>query len=369
MIPGWNGVCTTCLKFGGKASSHEFEGPSAAFTDIAKAEGLGDYCHWVDDLMSAQAPIPNVTPFTYAYSTDDVVKLGKELGITFPANKIQPFAAQTRYVGFDWFWDLKEVRIPEEKRKSVLELVTTCTTVGRISLDDLHSLCGKLAHLSMVVPEGRSMTRALWSRLAKMVKSCRSGKITWAWGPAQIADLAWWGNTLKVPNVGMNLCTEPSPDDCISLYCDASTSWGIGIVINNRFDRFKLRPGWDVCPSGTRRIGWAEFAAVEVLIHCLKSFLGKDKFKNRHFLLYSDNQTVIGGWLKRSSKNVEQNAVLNRVLRVLLKNQSFLTIRYVESSKNPADGPSRGLDLPGSTRTRFSPLPKELSELMTRDGP
>jgi hypothetical protein len=164
----------------------------------------------------------------------------------------------------------------------------------------------------------------------------------------------------------MKLCTQPNPDDSISLYCDASTSWGIGITISDRYDRFRLLPDWD--SAGSRSIGWAEFAALEILICSLRGYLGSKAFGNRHFLAYSDNKGVVGAWLKRSSKNVEQNAILNRVLRLLLKNRSFLSIRYVESAKNPADRPSRGLDLPNSTRTRFGHFPKELSNVLTRDA-
>ena len=357
----------TCLKFGGKAAPHEFDGPSSAFTDIATAEGLGVYLHWVDDVLVAQTPINNAPPYSYAFSTDQIVNLGRELGITFPPDKISPFAPQTKYIGFDWFWDLKEVRIPEEKRRIMLDRLVAALQADRISLADLRSLCGKLSHLSMVVPEGRSKTRALWDRLTKMEAACKSSKNSWAWAPSQIQDLEWWQSTLSSPDVGMTLCTQPTPDESIGLYCDASTSWGIGITIGNRFDRFKLLPDWN--STENRSIGWAEFVALEVLICSLRGYLGLEAFRNRHFLAYSDNKGVVGAWLKRSSRNVEQNTILNRILRLLLKNQSFLSIRYVESAKNPADAPSRGLDLPGSTRTRFGYFPRELSTLLARDLP
>jgi hypothetical protein len=268
------------LKFGGKSPSHEFEGPSSAFTDVATAKGLGDFIHWVDNDEACQEPTNNSPPYTYAFSTDDIIVLGKELGITFPPEKVSPFSFQSKYFGFIWHWDLKEVRIPEDKRVAVQEALVIAKELPKVSLATLHSLCGKLSHFSMVVPEGRSRMRGLWQRLAKMEAACKSPNTSWSWSPSQTHDLDWWESTLASPNVGMKLCTHPTPDKSLPLFCEASTSWGIGIVIGNRFDRFKLLPGWDSPSSGSRSIGWAEFAAVELLISSLQAYLGSERFKD-----------------------------------------------------------------------------------------
>jgi hypothetical protein len=139
-----------------------------------------------------------------------------------------------------------------------------------------------------------------------MEAACKSPDTRWNWGSSQIQDLDWWESILSSPNVGMKLCTHPIPDEYLRLFCDASTSWGIGIVIDNRFDRFKLLPGWNSPTSGNKSIGWAEFAAVELLVFSLRAYLGPERFKDRHFLVYSDNQGVVGAWLKRSSRKADQ---------------------------------------------------------------
>jgi hypothetical protein len=128
------------------------------------------------------------------------------------------------------------------------------------------------------------------------------------------------------------------PDDSFSLYCDASRSFGIGIIIKGKAEAFRLEPGWDSVDGLSRDIGYAEFVTLHFLIFF---FFSSRKICNHHLKAYSDNAGVVGAWKNRSSTNPAQNEVLGRILHILISRQCFLMLEHVHSEDNPADEPSR----------------------------
>jgi len=109
---------------------------------------------------------------------------------------------------------------------------------------------------------------------------------------------------------------EPIADNSFTIYTDASTSWGVGIVISNEFDIFKLHEDWRDWEGSPKDIGWAEFIAVELAVFFL---LSSCCLRNRHILVHIDNQGVVGAWKSRLSCNPAQNEVLSCILHMLLR--------------------------------------------------
>jgi len=354
------------LKFGGSACPFGFELVAAAFVALCHCYDLGTLIHWVDDILSRLEPTNAKPPWSYPFTLDQICQLGADLGGSFPPEKVSPYSSVSKYFGFLWFWDLKKVGIPNDRRLKVLSDVLSILELGKASLDSLRSLSGKLSHLSCVLIMGRSKLRHIWDRLAAMTAKCRVTSITWALGEGQRNELLWWRNQLSSPDITLQLCTEKEPDDSLRLFSDASESWGICIVIGDEFDCFKLSDNWRESHNGRRDIGWAEFAAVEILVNAVLASKRPSAFHNRHFSINCDNQGVIGAWVKRSSRNHDQNEVLGRILFLMLKNQCFLSFKFVDSASNPADGPSRGLDAPGARRRSFRGFPRNLAGLVHR---
>ena len=85
-----------------------------------------------------------------------------------------------------------------------------------------------------------------------------------------------------------------------------------------------------------------------------------------HLQIFADNQGVIGSWKKRASRSEAQNRVLALTLHILIKKRSFLTLKYVLSEENPADGPSRGAALEGYELRKLGKFPKSLVHTMYR---
>jgi len=121
----------------------------------------------------------------------------------------------------------------------------------------------------MVVPEGRSNLCGIWNLLTLMSESSLSPHSQHSWTPSALRDLDWWIQYLDRRDISMRLCTEITPDDSFRVFSDASTSWGIGVVIGSQFDSFKLAEGWQNWDSGGKDISWLEFIGVELAVYFL----------------------------------------------------------------------------------------------------
>jgi hypothetical protein len=360
-----------CSKFGAQISSFNFELVAAAFAAIFHfVFSSGLLIYWVDDdlirrIPSNISPHPSpLPPWSYSFSIDDVVNLGSALNAVFPPEKRHDFSFTSRYIGYSWHWDTKEVKLPEDKRISTRDLAISLLSTPFIHLDDVRSLIGKLGHCAMVLPLGRKHLRSLYALQTQMEKSPYSNsRSRWKWGHLQRGDLSWWLASLNTPDIGMKLCSHITPSDAFSLFTDASSLYGVGIIINDKFDLFKLCDDWQNSGEDTRDIGWAEFVAIELIVYFV---LSTYNLHDVHLLVHTDNQGVIGAWAKRSSRSPEQNEVLGRILSLLLPRACFLSLEYVPSADNPADSPSRGRSPVGFFRNSFSGFPKNLVNVLRR---
>jgi hypothetical protein len=138
---------------------------------------------------------------------------------------------------------------------------------------------------------------------------------------------------------------------------DASTSWGIGIIVAGRWTAYKLHGDWKI--EG-RDICWLETVAVEILIYILEAM----GVANTTILIHSDNQGTIGSLGKGRSRNFHINLSIRRAYVILASRFITPQLAYIASENNPADPISRG-DL-GSIETRITTsfsLPDELRHL------
>jgi hypothetical protein len=352
-----------CWKFGNTRSTGVFGRVNKAFVVICRHKKWGIIIYWVDDLNYLRIPINFSPPWRYSFCLDDILELASYLGIPLPREKVREFSSLSRYFGLLWDLDAKSVSLPEEKRLSILEKLTRASSRPSIKLKDLHSLAGSLSHASTVVVEGRVNLRGIWSMLTAMSESGRSEFGSWKWSSAASKNVAWWSSFLSTPDITMRLCTEVVATNFFGIYTDASTSWGIGIIIAHEFDMFKLHENWRNWEDSPKDIGWLEFIAVELAVFFL---LSSRRLRDRHFLVHVDNQGVVGAWNSRSSRNPAQNEVLGRILRMLLRAQCFLSMVYVPSGENPADLPSRGIAPPDLHRANWHGFPPRLRNVLNR---
>ena len=172
-----------------------------------------------------------------------------------------------------------------------------------------------------------------------------------------ISDLKWWSQALATSGFHCQLLPRGPPLD-MGLFMDASTSWGIGIVIAGSWADFKLHEDWKV---EVRDICWLETVAVEILIYILEAM----GISSTTLLIHSDNQGTIGSLGKGRSRNFHINLSIRRAYVVLASRFITPELVYIASENNPADPISRRElgSLTSRITTSFS-LPDELRSII-----
>ena len=337
--------------FGASSSGGVFGRVADAMTAILSSRGLGPSKNWVDDFVFFRFPI-SLHPKSFPYSLSDIYDVASLLGWPWKDSKTKPFASHFKYLGFNWDLSTKSVQIPDLKKSRYLSKLQSWTEGHKFSRKEAESVLGTLVHCSLAVPDGRSHLPALY-RFVASFNVFSSPFIRRLPNPSVFSDIAWWRNHLSLDFCG-SLLSKPPPTSPVQFWVDASSTWGIGVILEQEWDAWKLRPGWN---KGGRDIGWAEFVAIELGL----LFAAHRGFSNIHFLVNSDNQGVIHAIAGGKSRNPEQNIVLQRITTLMACHSFWISSHYVPSDDNLADLPSRGIPPPLFSRTSSTfPLPSSL---------
>jgi hypothetical protein len=132
---------------------------------------------------------------------------------------------------------------------------------------------------------------------------------------------------------------------------------GIGVVIGNRWRAWRLLPGWK---QEGRDIGWAEAIGMELLAR----YVFEHAPHGSHIKLWGDNNGVVEGWWRGRSANDAVNNVFRRIADYLHQREASAHTRYVESARNPADDPSRGIYGRNADLLPRIPLPGNLRDFI-----
>jgi hypothetical protein len=171
--------------------------------------------------------------------------------------------------------------------------------------------------------------------------------------------LLWWRRKIADASLYRQLRPIPELRD-IGIYVDASTSWGIGIIIGERWHAFRL--------TATERgpdmgITWLEAVAIELVV----SFIAQLGYTNAHILVRSDNTGAIGAHSKGRSPSYPMNLCARRTFTIACRHMILLSYTYVASADNLADAPSRGIPAPHTPPSAWLPrlfeLPIELQDI------
>ena len=98
----------------------------------------------------------------------------------------------------------------------------------------------------------------------------------------------------------------PTPIINPHAYSDTSSETGIGITINNKWQAWRLLPGWK---ADGRDIGWAKAVGFLLLILTLTPYIPKGS----HIKVFRDNRGVVEGWWKGRSQNRPTNNVFRDI--------------------------------------------------------
>lgn len=298
--------------------------------------------------------------YCYTFDRDSCMALIESLQIPWhPTKTGLHFDFSMIFIGF--FWDLitRQVSLPPVKRlKFLMRVIDLLEKIDRhegLTLLDIQTIHGSLVHLCFVYVSGSSRLPTISNTMAHFKSNYF---ITRRVSASFRESLLWWKAQLEVSNFFRQLWPLKPLED-LRIYVDASTSWGIGIMIGDRWYAFKLVRDWKVPGID---IGWLEAVALELLMY----FLVQLGHRDVHLLMHSDNTGAIGAHDKGRSRNMAINLCVHRTFLISSEYLIIPKFVYIQSALNPADPISRGILPPPSHRlTRLFRLPLELTALFT----
>jgi hypothetical protein len=333
-----------------------------ATVDILDSLDLGPIKKWVDDhtffrfATSGGLLLPDgsLSPFIYKHGLLEIYTLSKPLRVPWHPKKCRDFASIFVYLGFLWDLVQRSVTLPDKKRikyrNKLASLLDVLNSRKSISYKDAMSLNGTLSHVTFVIPQGRAYLANLCTFIASFPSN---SKFTKRHPPPSVKyDLKWWFNTLSRPPSARSLSPRGPLTDP-DLWVDASTDWGVGIILGGKWNAWTLKQGWK---GNGRDIGWLEAVAVELAVRTLFD----QGLTNAAVLVHSDNQGVIGAFKHGRSRNFHVNLCIRRVEALAMTSNVLHTLIYTESAQNKADPISRGEVGSLSSRLPSPELPSEL---------
>ena len=354
-----------CHPFGLASSSSNSGMIGNAVVDIWAKEGVAPVCKYEDDLKVFRFPIDNAPfcdgDYSYFYDHDECIRRIIDLRVPWHPDKGDlQFLFVTDYIGFRWDIPHRLVSLPPRKRLKFLERVRVFLdrfSGHRCHLHDIESIHGSLCHVAFVYLDGRSRLPSL----SNFAASFKNDEYIMRYPPPMVlSDLQFWLTALQHDDVSRRLSPRGEVQD-LGIYIDASTSWGIGIVIDGSWAAFRLKPDWKI-PG--HDICWLETVAVELLVY----FLEQLGFHNTHLRIYSDNKGTIGALSKGRSHNRPVNLAIRCTLAVLYPFFISPDIVFVPSAENQADPILRGdLGPPDQMLRPHFMLPDELQQFFIHE--
>ena len=330
--------------FGSSSSGGVFGRLADAIAAIYKFNDFGPLKKWVDDFLFFRY-LTSSKPPTFSYDLDDIYAIADALGWPWKRSKTRSFATVFKYIGFLWDLNHKTIHIPDDKKSRYIQKLSPWVSNASFSRKEAESILGTLIHCSLALPEGRSCLPGI-SKFTSSFPHNSSSFNRRTPNATVIEDIAWWRYQLSRSFCGSKIVRPPGLSS-LEFWADASTSWGIGLVFDGVWQRWRLLPGWR---EDERGIGWAEMVAIEFGLR----FAIHRGHTNTHFLVRSDNEGVIGALEGGKSRNPEQNRVLRRIVSLMRTHSIWITTFYVPSALNLADLPSRGSAAPGLPRASTS---------------
>ncbi|QRW22286.1 Reverse transcriptase (RNA-dependent DNA polymerase) domain-containing protein [Rhizoctonia solani] len=345
-----------CAPFGAASSNGLFARCGDAMLMILEASLGCRVVKWVDDYVIVRPPPGFPGGDT---SEQDIYNLALPLGWPWKSSKTKNFAYAFDFLGFYWCIPKREVSIPLKKRDKFLSKICTWLDADRVSLKLTQQLIGSLVHCTNVVVEGRAWLAGLIRFSAAFPHKHASRFVSRPKPTYAVHDALWWQNRLASASCTRNISPPPTafPSE---FFMDASTSFGIAIIVDNHWAAWRLLQGWK---SGGRDIGWAEISALEMTLEAAIAYGLRDSLL--HFR--SDNQGVVFAMAAGRSRNLEQN---NAIKRIFARSSLFglrIQTSYIASDDNPADPPSRGMPIPGMKSCSWAiPMPEHLASFLAR---
>lgn len=341
----------TRITFGGVAGCGSFGRPADAWKEVMLHEfDVFTIFRWVDDNLFVKRLMSSTT-------MDSIVQRSQELGVITNKTKCSDFKYEQKFIGFIWNGVEKTVRLPEKKLEERRQQVLEFLNGSQFSFDQVEVLAGRLTHVSYILPQLKCYLnsvhrwKAAWrKRFAKQIL------------PEDVReDLEYWSRSLgSFKNHRLIPAVEPKEVKWVG---DASTSFGVAVVIGEKWCQYRLKEGWQTRSPVKRGIAWLETVAIRLGILMIIEMNWK---RGQRFNVWTDNTTCEEALRKRKSRDRSVNDEWKAIQNLLITSEYDLNPLRVVSEENIADALSRGepTEHSESNRLRFI-LPSDLAIYMT----
>jgi len=146
------------------------------------------------------------------------------------------------------------------------------------------SILGTLSHVTVIHQDSQSYL----SMLSAFILTFTNEHKPHYPQSSVIKDLERWSKKLTQTNFARPLSPQGVTQD-LSIWVDALSTWGIGIIIGNEWDAWTWSSSWHY--EG-QDIGWVEAMGVELIAH----ILFERGLSNASILIRGDNQGVVGSY-------------------------------------------------------------------------
>ncbi|KAE8214992.1 hypothetical protein CF326_g9755, partial [Tilletia indica] len=251
---------------------------------------------WVDDFLVLRTD-PCVT-------TEDVIAATAELDFPWNPAKTKDFSADPKYVG--WVFNIKErkVMLPRDKAERYGDRAQEMKHADRVQLSAVLQLHGALQHVAFVARDLRPFLAAL-GRFAASWPQNQAFRKRIVQAEVKKECNHWVTQLAQTPFV--RSFAPPPTIFAPTVWVDASTEWGVGVIVGEAWTAWRWMKGWQ---RDGRGIGWGEAVALELGMRAAIS----QGAKGASITFRSDNQGVIACYKLGRSRNKQINTVLRRVV-------------------------------------------------------
>lgn len=336
------------IALGGVAGCGTFGRPADAWKLIMRHyHDLLEVFRWVDDALFVKKTTSNL-------SMRAVVNHSLELGVQTNPTKFSDFGPEQKFIGFIWNGLNKTVRLPEDKLTDRILQITVFLRPGTsFSYDEVEVFVGRLNHVALLLPQMKCHLRSLYCWLKSWVHRAARRAVP--------EDAEWdvrrWLTVLQSFE-HTRLVPSPTSQD-IHWVGDASTEFGIGVIVGSQWAQFRHLPGWKTSGRFTRGIAWLETLAIRLGLLML---FRQREYVGLSFYIWTDNTTSQSALNKRSSRDDSVNDEWIVIQELLIREQTNIEPLRVASADNRADGLSRGLpsNMPVANQLRL-PIPTNVA--------
>jgi hypothetical protein len=222
--------------------------PADAVVDILCIQGVSDMMKWVDDFDVFQFPSSVVMgtdgspKYQYPFDLTYIMDITSPLSIQWHdfSKKGHDFGFITEYGGFVWDLEQRQVSISDAKRlKYHVKVLRFLGMVkAKVHQWDVASIHGTLQHLCFMIWAGCAYLPSLAHLLGGFPNKWAAHHVP----TSVLGDLRWWWDMLSLPCIARSLCPHTLYDS--SIYVDASSSWGLGMVQDWQWAAWRLSPVW-----------------------------------------------------------------------------------------------------------------------------